>query len=384
MAAASQNITAYVANTEPSHSMSLNGIAEVGETPERNQGNARSGQTQPSSSQRYGDSPKVKQTTSPPKQTALTSFFQPVDKKRPREEDSSPMESEPKRTALFQTDKPTHGPTRTQSLQQGSGVDLFPGQSESDWASSSASLPGQSDSRKRKKEEEPKAVEELGMNIGDLESIMDEDMDDFDGKPSSAAVVPSQSSLEQSMPNKKQRIDPPSHRSSSQKSSLDPEEGPSTNWRHPFVKEEPVPFLIESQQNGDSHLANGDKENHHNPFIKIKQEPSELLEDELPKRLILVEFKDLTVAAPSRPAPNPQTTPFNGKNFKRFRKAAVPGSEGLPNIIGGSDLLAYNKGKSSELEEWLREATEVERQTKQDQSIGDDLFRYNPKPAKKK
>lgn len=82
----------------------------------------------------------------------------------------------------------------------------------------------------------------------------------------------------------------------------------------------------------------------------------------------------------------------------------VPGTEGYPRIIGGSDLLVHNKGKNSELDEFLKDAAEVlllvkvlptvrdivkvsihdlslywfqeERQSRREESVGDDLFRW--------
>uniref|UniRef100_A0A671Q8X6 Nibrin n=1 Tax=Sinocyclocheilus anshuiensis TaxID=1608454 RepID=A0A671Q8X6_9TELE len=81
---------------------------------------------------------------------------------------------------------------------------------------------------------------------------------------------------------------------------------------------------------------------------------------ELPRRLLQIQFMSLTVSTSSRPRPGPlQTHDPNDKNVKRFRKKNVPGFNGLPNIIGGSDLAAYNRSKNSELEEWLRQAAEV-------------------------
>lgn len=37
----------------------------------------------------------------------------------------------------------------------------------------------------------------------------------------------------------------------------------------------------------------------------------------------------------------------------------VPGSEGFHHIIGGTDLLVHNRGKNSDLDEWLKDAAEV-------------------------
>ncbi|XP_045568795.1 nibrin [Salmo salar] len=83
-------------------------------------------------------------------------------------------------------------------------------------------------------------------------------------------------------------------------------------------------------------------------------------------------------------APWRRTAMSTGKTLNASARYPVPGAQGLPNIIGGSDLLAHNRGKNSELEEWLRDAAEDERQNKKEETLGDDLFRYNPKPTKKR
>lgn len=82
----------------------------------------------------------------------------------------------------------------------------------------------------------------------------------------------------------------------------------------------------------------------------------------------------------------------------------VPGGKGSANIIGGSDLLVHNRGRNSDLDEWLKDAAEVrrparpllsawgqclacrsqtqslsslqeERQHRREESIGENLFR---------
>lgn len=80
----------------------------------------------------------------------------------------------------------------------------------------------------------------------------------------------------------------------------------------------------------------------------------------------------------------------------------MPGANGSSHMIAGSDLLVHNRGKNSDLDEWLKDAAEVtlslsvrpvrdqsehwmldlclcsfqeERQSRRDESIGDDLFR---------
>lgn len=66
------------------------------------------------------------------------------------------------------------------------------------------------------------------------------------------------------------------------------------------------------------------------------------------------------------------------KNFKKFRKVTFPGAGKLPHIIGGSDLIAHHTRKNSELEEWLKQEMEVQNQHAKEESLADDLFRYNP------
>lgn len=79
----------------------------------------------------------------------------------------------------------------------------------------------------------------------------------------------------------------------------------------------------------------------------------------------------------------------------------VSGLEGFRHIIGGSDLLVHSRGANSDLDEWMKDAAEVlsppllvyysfcyliydlnlclsqeERQSRKDETIGDDLFRW--------
>ncbi|XP_018431775.1 PREDICTED: nibrin [Nanorana parkeri] len=134
----------------------------------------------------------------------------------------------------------------------------------------------------------------------------------------------------------------------------------------------------------------------------IKQEPESLYEDKktvmmtvqpkgenddnFPSRLLLTEFRTLVVV--SRPATYSQYTANakqgNGPNFKKFRKTAFPGAGSFPHIIGGSDLIAHDKKKNSEIEQWLRQEMEEQTQQAREQSLAEDLFRYNPKNMKKR
>ncbi|XP_059692231.1 nibrin isoform X2 [Gavia stellata] len=99
----------------------------------------------------------------------------------------------------------------------------------------------------------------------------------------------------------------------------------------------------------------------------------------LPSRLLLTEFRSLVV---SHPRPNSQltgnTSSGGKKNFKMFKKVAYLGAGQLPYIIGGSDLIAHHAKKNSELEDWLRQEMEEQNRHAREESLADDLFRYDP------
>ncbi|XP_014383952.1 PREDICTED: nibrin isoform X4 [Myotis brandtii] len=63
---------------------------------------------------------------------------------------------------------------------------------------------------------------------------------------------------------------------------------------------------------------------------------------------------------------------------KEEPSVAFSGAGKLPQIIGGSDLIAHHARKNTELEEWLRQEMEVQNQQAKEESLADDLFRYNP------
>ncbi|XP_053874821.1 nibrin isoform X3 [Malaclemys terrapin pileata] len=120
--------------------------------------------------------------------------------------------------------------------------------------------------------------------------------------------------------------------------------------------------------------------------IEIKQESSVLNTDglqdvssNLPSRLLLTEFRSLVV---SHPRPNSLVAAqINYKqlsNFKKFKKVPYPGAGQLPHIIGGSDLIGHHAKKNSQLEEWLRQEMEEQNRHAREESLADDLFRYDP------
>ncbi|XP_074941462.1 nibrin isoform X2 [Phalacrocorax aristotelis] len=106
------------------------------------------------------------------------------------------------------------------------------------------------------------------------------------------------------------------------------------------------------------------------------------LEDDssnLPSRLLLTEFRSLVVSHPSQNSQITGSTSYGGKkNFKMFKKVAYPGAGQLPYIIGGSDLIAHHAKKNSELEDWLRQEIEEQNRHAREESLSEDLFRYNP------
>ncbi|KAM6318505.1 nibrin [Aegotheles albertisi] len=119
----------------------------------------------------------------------------------------------------------------------------------------------------------------------------------------------------------------------------------------------------------------------------IKQEESPVLShnklqddsSNLPSRLLLTEFRSLVVSHPRQNSRLTGNTSYRGKkNFKMFKKVTYPGAGQLPYIIGGSDLIAHHAKKNSELEDWLRQEMEEQNRHAREESLADDLFRYDP------
>ncbi|XP_035019776.1 nibrin [Hippoglossus stenolepis] len=476
--AATQNITAYAVNTEPferSAPCNVTGVTAVGETPEKKPDRSKviaertsapsivaetmssshntvqntnsqrkkpeskptvagvSGiRPQPSTSWTNGgmktfpQKPQKLKTpaqVSPQKQSILTSFFQPSNKKRPLDDDFSEVMSEPKRpvqassisrmpalnTSVTSKETSSRLPAATSQTPLGSGAHLFAGRSE-DRVSHAAQEEPQG--RKRKEME-------AEIQMDELESIMSEDMDFFDEPPSSKQGQHAQPKWQSSTgqrqgfnmeeapsSSKKQRVHaedseanrrPLENKSGSNKNQskpseqfpvsikkekVDPSENTTTN--HESIQSKNVqqdePSYIE-----DIELLTGEnsepKEETKTPLeaVVIKQEVQESRVDEdLPKKLVLVEFRSLTMSAPPKIKPKQMLSNGCAKNFKCFRKSQVPGAESSPHIIGGSELLVHSRGKNSDLDEWLKDAAEEERQSRRDETVGDDLFRYNP------
>ncbi|KAM7420793.1 hypothetical protein PAMA_015153 [Pampus argenteus] len=372
---------------------------------------------------------------SPHKQSSLTNFFQTVNKKRPLEDKLSAVMSEPKRPVLEssfsmqapdtsvmskeKTSRSDRVPAAKSQTPLGSAADLFIGQPDAPSESVSQAAKGEPLCRKRKEMEQE-------IQMDELESIMSQDMD-WDEQPSGSQSPPSRmhisteqkqplTAVEASSSSKRQRV----HREESQINNqrlllgLEKELGTNKNQSRKTeqhvvsIKTEPLHPSENRTTNYESskppEVSSAGKNQDFQPFeeddassteicqpvqkseaplkpVMIKQEAQESkIYEDLPKNLVLVEFRSLTMNAPSKAKTKPQQMQSNSyaKNFKCFRKMRLPGTEDSLHIIRGSDLLAHNKGKNSELDEWLKDAAEEAHQGRREESMGDDLFRYNP------
>ncbi|XP_060590828.1 nibrin-like isoform X2 [Ruditapes philippinarum] len=66
------------------------------------------------------------------------------------------------------------------------------------------------------------------------------------------------------------------------------------------------------------------------------------------------------------------------RNFKKFKKTDHAGSQGLPNIIGGSDLEVHVAKRSKELDDWFRESLQTETEHNAEEKRAQDLFDFDP------
>ncbi|KAG7282156.1 hypothetical protein CRUP_034903 [Coryphaenoides rupestris] len=442
--APSFNATAYVVNTESSQGPKAQGAGPQGA---KNGGVSLAPQKTNPGGLTLPQKHKPPAQGSPQKQATLNNFFQPVNKKRPREDEVLAVESEPKRTtqpgaastttttttitttATPPPSRPTAA-THAQSL-AASELDLFMEPPDAP-VTDGVSQPSQQGAHGRKRKEVEEKADEIDME--ELESIMSLDMEEF-SEPSPTAPVAqlpqlvdkstsTSATAGQRMLSKKPRVQPPEHggarpmasggllklstTTTTQSLEMDectsskrrprskllgaadhaadeprpcrgPEEGPADARSRGAlaVKDEDVSFLVEpSEAVGSAAAAHGPPlEMLEKPLKVIKQDTTASeAEEDLPKRLVLVEFKSLTVTGPPRGKPQNVQGPGK-KNFKCFCKVRVSDAEGLLRVIRGADLLAHNRGKNSELDEWLQDAAEEERQSRQEESLGDDLFR---------
>ncbi|XP_023700321.2 nibrin isoform X2 [Paramormyrops kingsleyae] len=401
--AASQNITAYAPDTETTQGfsrMDTSGPSAVRETPEKDRrqssvvvskaANSHTGTEVPMSSHATGaksrserpvlgttaDSrlmlkppPSGIQHKSPQKQAnSLTDYFKPLSKKRIREEGDSPHQSEAKQSRQEQ-----EGQEEVMEVERSAGQPPAPEPSVCTPASrgeggkldqdSDADLdhsPGPSSHRPavgRRKEipvTDPTGGCSSELDIEELESIMSTPMDEDDL---------------QDVPSKRARLDPVRHIKEEEQSFVEAARADSAGVpEKPEAEAQPRAAPVKSEL---AEVVAGIK-------AGVKADNGE----DLPRNLLVIEFKSLLVD--KLPRPRTERQQIEGKNFKKFRKVPVPGSSGLPKIIGGSDLVAHNRAKNSELEEWLRAAAEEESRNEREEALGDDLFRYNPRLSKRR
>ncbi|XP_068616216.1 nibrin [Brachionichthys hirsutus] len=460
--APSQNITAYAVNTEPTQRLEqseVSGVLAVGETPEKTQnpkarqlrgykseaqekasGDVAAGadtngvKPRPSLSTTKGgtktflqkQSPKKQKTLSqesPQKQSTLTTFFQPVNKKRPLEDELFAVVSEPKRSLLESslsiqpaattvTSKETYRVHAAAPQTPLESADLFVGKS---------AFQEETQNKKQKKMEEDIPMDEL-------ESIMSQDMDYFDesvsdndGTQAQPIICGSNGSkqdlntVQSSSTSKRQRVhlaengcNEMAHGGLAKEAGSLKNHNKTSEQRAVSIKTAQIHLSHESSKAPEvpSASARKDEESFAEDlellkvdFCHPKEEPKTRLkpvhikqgvqqskiDEDLPKKMVLVEFRSLTLtAAPSKVKPHKMQGIGVPTNFKCFRKIYTPGANGSARLTGRSYLLVHSKGKNSEVDEWLKDAAEEERQNRRDESVGDDLFRYNPTKVTKR
>ncbi|KAM3841254.1 nibrin isoform 1-T1 [Vipera latastei] len=146
--------------------------------------------------------------------------------------------------------------------------------------------------------------------------------------------------------------------------------------RNKETKIEATGFL---EKNEESFPAENQKE-------EIKKEQPEPSTDKcgddssyLPGKLLLMEFRSLVVTQPRKISCPANSDYRHLNNFKKFKKIVYPGAGRLPNIIGGSDLIAHHARRNPDMEDWLRQEMEEQNCQTREESLADDLFRYDPR-----
>ncbi|XP_075439066.1 nibrin isoform X2 [Ascaphus truei] len=412
------NITAYVANTEPQDQtnawMDAGGVYEVKETPKMDgkgkysSSNASVKNDVPSTGSSMSSNVKAalfqkeditgaekkkpqfpsldmsarnKEKSSQPQQpsTKINHYFQPVTKKRDRDEDGKEMSSKLARIenlpSLFseqsQPIMPSlpKGKCSQKTRKYASDVGMEPGPLSSEKSKLSSSNAGDNtvavktilaEDPTPKKRKEP---DDLVAEESDFESQEDINVKmDHNGQKGNLNIL------------KKRRLDSEKDAHGDTNIKLD-EEIKSTSKQLPPQTIHTIKTELEIKKEPVSQSEQS----------KTSADPQEEC-DGLPSKLLLTEFRSLLV---SRPAARhsqftAKTNLGDAVNFKKFRKIAYPGVGGFPNIIGGSDLIAHDRRKNSELEQWLRQEMEGQSQQAREDSLAEDLFRYNPKSVKRR
>lgn len=305
---------------------------------------------------------KSRDCLSQQQQNSITNYFQPCAKKREREEENQEMSSckssriEMSCSVLEQTQpaapslcKNKDHPTQHESVDR-EADDLLT--NDTDLKSSvknSAYKPFSIENLRSKKRKEP----DLAIEDEVLEQLLK------NTQPELAAQVKVGKEEEDVNIRKKLRVD--IKRSNDFNGEMVPESDKVSQEDELKKKNE---LKKESPWSPKDQISNSDE----------LQDSSEVL----PRKMLQTEFRSLVVN--NSHSRNLCVVSDYGelKNFKKFRKATFPGAGKLPHIIGGSDLIAHNARKNTELEEWLRQEMEVQKQHAKEESLADDLFRYNP------
>ncbi|KAK3578458.1 hypothetical protein CHS0354_038545 [Potamilus streckersoni] len=72
------------------------------------------------------------------------------------------------------------------------------------------------------------------------------------------------------------------------------------------------------------------------------------------------------------------------KNFKKFRKNGLGGTNSMPRIIGGRDLEIHVSANKKEIDDWFKEALEAESQHTADERRAQELFEWEPDQGRKR
>ncbi|XP_046843572.1 nibrin-like isoform X2 [Xenia sp. Carnegie-2017] len=147
-------------------------------------------------------------------------------------------------------------------------------------------------------------------------------------------------------------------------------------------------FCIKEEEKGQGdNIANTTNAVDADSDIPIENcDDTDIKEEEYERDLISVEYTALVIVKVTHSAVDSLTNTPNTtvlKNVKKFRKQNINGNRyGLPEIIGGSDLVVFSS-RNIDTEEWILQVQEMNEEDAQDKDA-DNLFRYNPTTSKKR
>uniref|UniRef100_A0A3B4BDV9 Nibrin n=1 Tax=Periophthalmus magnuspinnatus TaxID=409849 RepID=A0A3B4BDV9_9GOBI len=203
--------------------------------------------------------------------------------------------------------------------------------------------------------------------LEELESLMSEDMDCFDAPPPRGqnqakmnTTKPQKEVSTAEVSRKRPRLQEQNKEDDRKSKQFDLEK-PSTSSSTPAVKikAQNISINIDAFEHTKETYDNRKSSN---PPAKP---PSKTLGRKKQDQFLFADMSELPTKVTKQKQSNGCT-----KNFKCFRKV-----HGVAPVIRGADLLAHNRGRNSDLDEWLRDAVEEDQQSRRDESVGDDLFR---------